>query len=144
MFVDNWNAITWSVVDYFRRPKKGYDVLKTVYQPVLIGMDLEREKISLNEIISFSNIWIINDTMDKYESTYAEICLFKDKEIVMEKKIEIGYIPSDTVKHFSNPHLSEELMNLNLKEKGKYVIKIELIDNTDNIISKNSYKIEVV
>lgn len=144
MFVDNWNAITWSVVDYFRRPKKGYDVLKTVYQPVLIGMDLEREKISLNEIISFSDIWIVNDTLDKYESTYAEICLFKDKEIVIEKKIEIGCIPSDTVKHFSNPHLSEELMNLNLTEKGKYVIKIELIDNTDNIISKNSYKIEVV
>ena len=144
MFVDNWNAITWSVVDYFRRPKKGYDVLKTVYQPVLIGMDLEREKISLNEIISFSNIWIINDTLDKYESTYAEICLFKDKEIVMEKKTEIGCIPSDTVKHFSNPHLPEELMNLNLTEKGKYVIKIELIDNTGNIISKNSYKIEVV
>ncbi len=144
MFIDNWNAITWSVVDYFRRPKKGYDVLKTVYQPVLIGMDLEREKISLNEIISFSDIWIVNDTLDKYESTYAEICLFKDKEIVIEKKIEIGCIPSDTVKHFSNPHLSEELMNLNLTEKGKYVIKIELIDNTDNIISKNSYKIEVV
>lgn len=144
MFVDNWNAITWSVVDYFRRPKKGYDVLKTVYQPVLIGMDLEREKISLNEIISFSNIWIINDTLDEYESTYAEICLFKDKEIVMEKKTEIGCISSDTVKHFSNPHLSEGLMNLNLTEKGKYIIKIELIDNTDNVISKNSYKIEVV
>jgi hypothetical protein len=42
------------------------------------------------------------------------------------------------------PPLSERLRNLNLKEKGKYVIKIELIDNTDNVISKNSYKIEVV
>ena len=35
-------------------------------------------------------------------------------------------------------------MNFNLTEKGKYVIKIKLVDNTDNVISKNSYKIEVV
>jgi len=45
---------------------------------------------------------------------------------------------------FSNPHLPEGLMNFNLTEKGKYVIKIKLVDNTDNVISKNSYKIEVV
>jgi len=144
MFVDNWNAITWSVVDYFRRPKKGYNVLKTVYQPVLIGMDLEREKISLNEIISFSNIWIVNDTLDKYENASAVVSLFRDKKIVTEKRLETGCISSDAVKHFSNPHLSEGLRNLNLKEKGKYVIKIELIDNADNVISKNSYKIEVI
>jgi len=98
----------------------------------------------LNEIISFSDIWIVNDTVDKYENVYAEIGLFKDEKIVMEKKTEIGCMPSDIVKHFSNPYLSEGLMNLNLTEKGKYVIKIELIDNADNVISKNSYEIEVV
>ena len=144
MFVDNWNAITWSVVDYFRRPKKGYYTLKTVYQPLLVGMDLDREKVSLNKITDFSNIWVVNDTLDKYENTYAKIGLFKDKEIVREKRVEIGCIPADNVKYFSNPPLSEGLMNLNLKEKGKYAIKIELIDSTGKVISENSYKIEVI
>ena len=143
MFVDNWNAITWSVVDYFRRPKKGYDVLKTVYQPVLIGMDLDREKVSLDKTDSFPNLWIVNDTLDKYENVYAEIGLFKDKEMIMEKRIEIDYIPADDVKYFSNTPLSGGFKNLNLKEKGKYIIKIELLDSTGKVISKNSYKIEL-
>lgn len=144
MFVDNWNAITWSVVDYFRRPKKGYDVLKTVYQPVLIGMDLDRGKVSLDKTNSFPNVWIVNDTLDKYENVYAEVGLFKDKEMIMDKRIEIDYIPADDVKYFSNTPLSGGFKNLNLKEKGKYVIKVELLDSTGKVISKNSYKIEVV
>ena len=36
MFMDAWPAITWSVVDYFRRPKLGYEALRLTCQPVLI------------------------------------------------------------------------------------------------------------
>jgi len=146
MFVDNWNAITWSVVDYLRRPKKGYYTLKTVYQPILIGMDMDREKMSLDALrnMGISKIWVVNDTLDKYENTYAEISWFIDKKIVTERRIEIGSIPADSVKHFSNPPLSEGLINLNLKEKGIYTIKINLKNKKGNIISKNSYLIELV
>jgi beta-mannosidase len=146
MFVDNWNAITWSVVDYFRRPKKSYNVLKIIYQPVLIGMDMDREKMSLDTLrtMGISSIWIVNDTLDKYENTYAEINLLKDKEIVIERKIEIGCIPADCVKHFSNPPLSEGLIRLNLKEKGIYNIEMKLKNKKGNIISRNSYMIEVI
>lgn len=35
MFVDCWPSITWSVVDYFRKPKAGYEALKTASQPLL-------------------------------------------------------------------------------------------------------------
>jgi len=146
MFVDNWNAITWSVVDYFRRPKKGYYTLKTVYQPILIGMDMDREKMSLDALrnIGISNIWIVNDTLGKYENTYAEISLFKDKKIVTEKRIKIGSIPVDSVKHFSNPPLSAGIVNLDLKEKGIYAIEIKLKNKKGDIISRNSYSIELV
>ncbi|MBU4510685.1 beta-galactosidase, partial [bacterium] len=74
MFVDNWNAITWSVVDYFRRPKKAYTVLKTVYQPVLIGIDLDREKVGLDMLraTGFPGIWVVNDTLNLYENLHAK------------------------------------------------------------------------
>jgi len=146
MFVDNWNAITWSVVDYFRRPKKSYHVLKIIYQPVLIGMDMDREKINLDALrtIGISSIWIVNDTLDKYENTYAEISLLKDKEIAIESKIEIGCIPADCVKHFFSPPMSEGLIRLNLKEKGIYHIEMKLKNKKGNIISRNSYVMEVI
>lgn len=35
MFVDCWPSVTWSVVDYFRRPKRGYFALKRAFQPLL-------------------------------------------------------------------------------------------------------------
>ncbi|TET48908.1 MAG: beta-galactosidase [Anaerolineales bacterium] len=35
MFVEFWPSITWAVVDYYRRPKKGYEALKRAFQPVL-------------------------------------------------------------------------------------------------------------
>jgi len=146
MFVDNWNAITWSVVDYFRRPKEGYYTLKTVYQPILIGMDMDREKISLYAIktIGIPNIWIVNDTMDKYDHTYAEITFFKDGKRVIEKKIDTGSISNDSVKHFSHPPLSQGPVRLNLKDKGTYHIEIKLQNNKGDIISSNSYRIEVI
>ena len=40
--------------------------------------------------------------------------------------------------------LSSNISVIDLKEKGKYAITIELIDNAGKVISKNSYKIEVV
>ena len=36
MFMDAWPAITWSVVNYFRRPKLGYEALRLTCQPMLI------------------------------------------------------------------------------------------------------------
>ena len=146
MFVDNWNAITWSLVDYLRRPKKGYFTLKTAFQPVLIGMDTDRGRISLDALrtMGISGIWIVNDTLNKYENTHAEINLIKDKEIVIERKIEIGCIPADCVKHYSSPPMSEGLIRINLKEKGIYSIEMKLKNKKGNIISRNSYIMEVV
>jgi hypothetical protein len=109
-------------------------------------MDMDREKMSLDTLrtIGISNIWIVNDTLDKYENTYAEINFFKDKNIVTEKKIETGCISADCVKHFSNLPLSEGPIRLNLKEKGIYNIEIKLKNKKGNIISRNSYMIEVI
>ena len=146
MFVDNWNAITWSVVDYFRRPKKGYTVLKTVYQPVLIGMDLDREKVSLDMLraTGFPGTWVVNDTLNLYKNLCAKIILLRGREILGEKEIGIGDIPANDVKRISYPPILEESMKLNIEERGTYIIEMELRDIKDKLISKNSYKIEVV
>ena len=39
MFADAWPAISWSVLDYHRRPKAGYAALQTAMQPVLPSID---------------------------------------------------------------------------------------------------------
>ena len=145
MFVDDWNAITWSVVDYFRRPKKGYYTLKTVYQPILIGMDVDREKVSLDMLrtMGIQSIWVVNDTLNRYENTYARIVLLKEKEMIAEEEMKIGDIPANNVKHISYPPMSDKGMKLDITEKGVYTIEMQLMEDKDEIISKNSYTIEV-
>jgi beta-mannosidase len=40
-FNEPWPAISWAILDYYRRPKLAYKRLKLWYQPVLICLDLE-------------------------------------------------------------------------------------------------------
>jgi beta-mannosidase len=41
MFVDDWPSITWSVVDYYRRPKLALAVLAQAMQPVLPSLEYD-------------------------------------------------------------------------------------------------------
>jgi beta-mannosidase len=41
MFVDDWPSITWSVLDYYRRPKSGYAALAASMQPLLPSVDYD-------------------------------------------------------------------------------------------------------
>jgi beta-mannosidase len=41
MFTDCWPSITWSVVDYYRRPKLGYAALRDAMQPVLPSIEYD-------------------------------------------------------------------------------------------------------
>ena len=41
LFTDGWPAITWSVLDYYRLPKAGYQALAGASRPVYISLDVE-------------------------------------------------------------------------------------------------------
>jgi beta-mannosidase len=41
MFTDDWPSVTWSVLDYYRRPKPGYFALQSSMQPVLPSIDYQ-------------------------------------------------------------------------------------------------------
>ena len=45
MFMDCWPSVTWAVVEYDRTPKQAYYTLQQVYQPVLIGANIERDHL---------------------------------------------------------------------------------------------------
>ncbi len=61
-FNDCWPAITWSVIDYERRPKLGYEALRRAMAPVQTLTDLPY-RFALTGPIRFG-IWIVNDTRE--------------------------------------------------------------------------------
>jgi beta-mannosidase len=52
---DAWPCISWSIVDYYLRPKAGYFFVKRAYAPVLASFKAKEDG-------SFS-LWITNDTL---------------------------------------------------------------------------------
>jgi beta-mannosidase len=60
MLNDPAPAISWSVVDWRRRPKMAYEVLKTAMNPVLICAEYPRENYETGTRISLS-LFVVND-----------------------------------------------------------------------------------
>ncbi|HVZ74191.1 MAG TPA: glycoside hydrolase family 2 TIM barrel-domain containing protein [Polyangia bacterium] len=56
MFVDDWPSITWSVVDYDRRPKLGYASLRDSMQRLLPSIEYDIHKAT-----GPIALWVVND-----------------------------------------------------------------------------------
>ena len=63
MFVEDWPSLNWGVVDYWRRPKAGYEALRTSYQPLLPSIAWGVETIRSDESPSALGLelWVVND-----------------------------------------------------------------------------------
>jgi beta-mannosidase len=56
MFVDDWPSVTWSVLDYYRRPKRGYTSLRESMQPTLPSIEY-----AIDDPASPITLWVVND-----------------------------------------------------------------------------------
>jgi beta-mannosidase len=56
MFVDDWPSITWSVVDYYRRPKLAYRALRDSMQRLLPSIEYD-----IHDAQGPISLWVVND-----------------------------------------------------------------------------------
>ena len=134
MFVEPWPAITWAVLDYWRKPKPAYYILKNAMQPVLITAVLP-PAISANQPWSF-NLLVVNDLLESYPRA---ICRWN---IVNEQMVQ-----QDAHSHsFSlEPDSTTDPLTISAKPllSGNYHLILTLHDDGGNLLSQNSYLIEV-
>lgn len=57
---DCWPVVSWSVLDYFGRPKAAYYFVKRAFAPFLVAVLPEGEKV---------RVWLINDTLKEMTGT---------------------------------------------------------------------------
>jgi len=65
MFIDCWPSITWSIIDYYAKKKKGYYIVKKYYSPLLLSINLRQDEYYLGSRLN-SEAWIINDRHIEY------------------------------------------------------------------------------
>jgi len=136
MFIDCWESITWSVVDYYEQKKAGYYTLQQVYQPIYVSVEVRQNRYLPGNKLHLA-VYIINDTQKTYADCYLNF-LFKNKFL---GKIKIEKIEPDSLKPISWKDINAVLPK-RIKE-GKHIIFIEL-NSGNKIISKNSFEIEII
>lgn len=136
MFVDCWPSITWSVIDYYGKKKKGYDTLRKCYQPLYVSINLRQQKYFRSQKLN-TDIWVINDFHKLFNSSRL---IFKINNKVIGK-IETGKIEGDSKKFFNWESVEVYLPKKIIK--GRYTIYTELIHNRKSI-SFNDFDIEIM
>src|SRR5918998_3715973 len=99
MLNDPAPAISWSVVDWKRRPKAAYEVLAAAMSPVLICSEYPREGYVVDDVISFP-LFVVNDlrrplgrigwTWDLYAEGATVAHGSGDTEIPADSVVRIG------------------------------------------------------
>ena len=136
MFIDCWPSITWSVIDYYGKKKKGYFAVQKAFQPLYVSVRVGMKKYFAGQKLNI-DYWIIND----YQKN-INLCkiIFKiGKDILVNLQVKI--IPADSITHF-NRESNKINLPVNLKT-GKYKIDVELIQK-NKIVSANNFEIEIV
>jgi len=94
MFADCWPAITWSVVDYYRRPKLGYEALRLAYQPVLPIVVLRNPRLAAGDLSFLDSVWVVNDRHQAYPGAWVSLALkHADGELAFQYPLQADIAP---------------------------------------------------
>ncbi len=136
MFIDCWESITWSIVDFFGKKKKGFYALKEAFQPLYISVFLRQKKYFHGSKLQ-ADIWLINDLYKQHDKCSLTISI--------NNKI-IGAIENITLGENETRFIDYKSLNITLPNDVKlssYNICFQLIDNKKKeIISENNMEIE--
>jgi beta-mannosidase len=93
MFVDDWPSITWSVVDYYRRPKLAYATLRDSMQRLLPSIEYDIHKAE-----GPIALWVVNDHLQPVPKAVVKWKLTDPKgggkPVVRSREVDI---PADSV-----------------------------------------------
>jgi len=136
MFIDCWESITWSVIDYFGKKKKGFYALRDAFNPLLLSVDLRQNVYSnLSKKLNVE-FWIINDYHKQFENLKV-LFFFDEKEIAF---IPIERIDADSILKFNYERL--EILIPEKIESGLHRLKVELRDDKMDLISFDEFDVE--
>jgi beta-mannosidase len=135
LLTEPWPCISYSVVDYFREPKRGYWALKEAFQPLLMIYFPERQSFTINDSIR-GMFYLVNDYPCGFKNAKLQLTLGKVK--YPEKTINIE--PNSCV--VANKIVYPLPLGKNLKS-GKHNLKIAIKDSKGKLISENSYTLNL-
>jgi beta-mannosidase len=133
LLTDPWPCISYSVLDYYRVPKKGYFALKDAFQPLLMIYFPERASFTIGDSIR-GMFYLINDYPYGFKNATMHISIGRHK--FPTRKINIR--PNSRI--VANNIVYPLPLSKKFKE-GKYNFKIQIKSSQGKVISENNYSI---
>jgi beta-mannosidase len=96
MFTDDWPAITWSVVDYYRRPKAGYEALKDAMRRVLPSIAYDPHDAKKPVAID-----VVNDLVTPMPGAHVAWRVMQGERAVLSGERALD-VPADGVVHVAD------------------------------------------
>lgn len=131
-FSDPWPAITWSVVDYWRRPKPALDALRCAMQPVLPTLGLPLYTEAGKTVIA--NLKVVNDLANAFHGAKVEWRVERN-ELSMARGEWIVDIPANDVS-------TSRAVGLPFKEPGHYTVTVEIHAADGKLLGENVYQMK--
>jgi beta-mannosidase len=91
-FNEPWPAISWAIVDYFRRPKLAYKQLSAWYNPILVSLKFPVGRCWQRGETFNAEIWAINDSLQSFKN--CELCVKLDETLIHIQSLDL---PADSV-----------------------------------------------
>lgn len=152
MFVDCWPSITWSVVDYFRVPKAGYEALKTASQPLLPVWRAHISQYNRGDVFNWGvsllgSLMVVNDFPHEFKNLTAEAKVVDPKGKVLLRDRRTCNISKDcVVQPFEPSKRWNHIKGFKVPEKapfGTYRVLVSL-SKSGKVLAKNDYEFNVV
>ncbi|CAI2096801.1 glycoside hydrolase family 2 protein [Serratia fonticola] len=134
MFSETWPSINWGVIDYTRKPKKGYFALQQAYQPVLPSI----EPITLDWQVGKPGkigLWVINDRWLNYGNTRLTWRLLQGQQQLAAGSLQLD-LPADSGRKVN------EIIVIPRSNSPMQLIT-EISDRNGSSLGKNSLRFEI-
>jgi beta-mannosidase len=133
MAVEPWPAITWAVLDYWRRPKPGYDVLRQVMQPLLLTAVLPARPVAGDAWAL--HVLVVNDLRTAYLAAVARWAIHDESgAAVYDGQLDFD-VPADG-------RTESVAVSMQPLAPGSYTLRLALHDGTDSL-SRNDIPFKV-
>jgi len=139
MLLEPWSAVSYSVTDYHREPKKGYFTLRRCFQPVLVIASLQRRTFGPGHRIE-GQFWIVNDHDKEFNDARIEISVKAAGKVLYRYNSVMLNIERDTCKEITNIVYSDTkgLLIPGTAPAGKCELVLEVYDAFGELISTNA------
>ncbi len=131
-FSDPWPAITWSVVDYWRKPKPAFDALRWSMQPVLPTLGLPLYAKAGKTVIT--TLMIVNDLAEAFPGAKAQWKVESGGSKVTSGEWTVD-VPANQVS-------ASKAIGLPFAKPGDYKVSVEIHAADGKLLGENVYNVK--